>query len=48
MSTATQVENGQGLPIQRAAIEQYCATAGLALVGFFEDAGVSGANDIGQ
>ncbi len=48
VSTNTQVENGQGLSIQRAAIEQYCASAGLALLGFFEDAGVSGANDIGQ
>jgi len=48
VSTNTQVENGQGLSIQRAAIEQYCATAGLALLGFFEDAGISGANDIGQ
>lgn len=48
VSTNTQVENGQGLSIQREAIEQYCATAGLALLGLFEDAGVSGANDIGQ
>ncbi len=48
VSTNTQVENGQGLSIQRAAIEQYCATAGLVLLGFFEDAGVSGANGIGQ
>ncbi len=48
VSTETQVESGQGLSIQRAAIEQYCATTGLALLGCFEDAGVSGANDIAQ
>ena len=40
--------NGQGLSIQRTAIEQYCGATGLALVGFFEDAGISGANGIGQ
>ena len=48
MSTETQVASGQGLSIQRTAIEQYCGATGLALVGFFEDAAISGASGIGQ
>lgn len=45
-STLGQVEHGLGLDIQRDAIETYCKKEQLQLVGFFEDAGVSGANGV--
>jgi site-specific DNA recombinase len=46
VSTEEQVKNGQGLEIQREEIEKYVKQKGLTLVKIFEDAGVSGANDI--
>jgi len=43
VSTETQVREGQGLEVQRDAIEQYCRGNRLELVGMYEDAGISGA-----
>lgn len=42
VSTSNQVENGEGLEIQKNKITEYCAQRGLALVKFYEDKGISG------
>jgi site-specific DNA recombinase len=46
VSTLGQVEHGLGLDIQRDAITAYCGREHLHLVGFYEDAGISGANGV--
>jgi DNA invertase Pin-like site-specific DNA recombinase len=43
VSGQDQAENGAGLPIQRAAIEDFCKRERIELVDVAEDAGVSGA-----
>ncbi|MCP4653599.1 MAG: recombinase family protein [Candidatus Omnitrophica bacterium] len=43
VSTANQVENGEGLEIQRDKIEAYCKDKNLELNRFYEDKGISGA-----
>lgn len=42
VSTNDQAESGAGLAAQRAAIEAYAAKAGLRIVSWHEDAGISG------
>lgn len=42
VSTETQSEKGYGLEAQREAIEKYAKDNGIALEGFFTDAGISG------
>lgn len=46
VSTIGQAEHGLGLDIQKDAIAAYCRREHLQLVGFHEDAGVSGANGV--
>jgi DNA invertase Pin-like site-specific DNA recombinase len=43
VSTTDQAESGAGLAAQRAAIEAYAKAAGLTIISWHEDAGVSGA-----
>ena len=43
VSTANQVENGDGLQIQRNKIIQFCKEQGLSIGEFYEDKGISGA-----
>jgi len=43
VSTQGQVENGEGLEIQRNKIAEYCSSKGLKLDRYYEDRGVSGA-----
>ena len=43
VSTVNQVENGEGLEIQRRKITEYCKDKGIALKEIYEDAGISGA-----
>ena len=43
VSTVNQVENGDGLEIQRRKITEYCKDKGIALKKIYEDAGISGA-----
>lgn len=43
VSSKQQVENGQGLPAQRNAIEQHAKRQGWTITRWFEDAGVGGA-----
>lgn len=45
VSTETQVQNGQGLEIQKQDIQKYCEKNNLNLVGFFSDEGISGADE---
>ncbi len=42
VSTETQAIDGNGLEVQRAAIEQAATAAGVAIAAWFEDAGVTG------
>ena len=42
VSSEQQAESGAGLAAQRSAIETYAAKAGLEIVGWHEDAGISG------
>ena len=46
VSTDEQVKHGQGLDIQRKEITEYCKKNKIKLLEIFEDAGISGANDI--
>lgn len=46
VSTNDQAESGAGLAAQSAAIATYAAKAGLAVIGMFTDAGISGAAGI--
>jgi site-specific DNA recombinase len=43
VSTTSQVENGEGLEIQKRRILEYCKEKKLNLEGFYEDKGISGA-----
>ncbi len=43
VSTVSQVENGDGLEIQRRKIQGYCTDRGLSMGRFYEDRGISGA-----
>jgi len=43
VSTSNQVENGNGLEIQRKRIEEYCSERKLKLAKIYEDKGISGA-----
>ena len=43
VSTANQVENGDGLEIQKNKILEFCAEKGVAVQKFYEDRGISGA-----
>lgn len=43
VSTANQVENGEGLEIQKDRITGYCKDKGLTICRFYEDKGISGA-----
>lgn len=45
VSTATQVEEGQGLEVQLRAIEEWCSRNGHELVAVHRDEGISGAKD---
>lgn len=45
VSTKTQAEHGNGLDVQRKAIEQYATDNGLTLEKIFEDAGISGTKE---
>ena len=42
VSTETQAEHGQGLDVQKSAIEKYASDNGITLDGFYTDAGISG------
>lgn len=46
VSTEEQVRHGQGLEIQKKDIEEYAVKNNIELIKIFEDAGISGANDI--
>lgn len=48
VSTDEQVKHGQGLEIQRKEIKEYCKKNKIKLLEIFEDAGISGANDINK
>jgi len=48
VSTDEQVKHGQGLEIQRKEIAEYCKHNKIKLLEIFEDAGISGANDINK
>lgn len=43
VSTAQQVDHGEGLEIQRKKIEEYCSEHGFTIMKFYEDRGISGA-----
>lgn len=43
VSTANQVENGEGLEIQKRKILEYCKEKGISVDKFYEDKGISGA-----
>lgn len=43
VSTASQVDKGDGLEIQRGKISEYCKDKGIAIAQIYEDKGISGA-----
>lgn len=48
VSTEEQVKHGNGMEIQRNEIVEYCKTQKIELLELFEDAGISGANEISK
>ena len=46
VSTATQVEDGLGLDVQKAAIRAWCKANGHRLISILSDEGISGAKEL--